>query len=102
MRDLFKVAQPRDAPAKSNLTFQSTVMKSSTPPAALPPKKSNPECAPIQSKSNWTDLLARTLDANCLVKSGCVHQSRKANENVKVTMRTLMPELQPEADPKIT
>ena len=99
MRDLFKVAQPREGPAKQNLTYQSSVIPKPSAPASQRPEMAQNTPS---SKANWTDLLARTLDANCLVKSGCAHQSRKVNENVKVTMRTLMPELQPESDPKIT
>lgn len=93
MQEAYRVSQPRKSPPKATLTYKSTVFAGPAEASGSAQKKPSAQCAPHFTKSNWNDLLARTMDANCLVKSGTVHQSRKVNENVKVTMRTLMPEL---------
>jgi hypothetical protein len=50
------------------------------------------------NRQNWDDLINRTINANDLINPKAQSDSRKLNENLKRTKRTLEPHLQEEAD----
>ena len=49
----------------------------------------------LTKPQNWEDLMARTLDANCMINPGSNCNQRRLKENLYKTKRTLQPELQP-------
>ena len=56
-------------------------------------------CTPynVYNPQNWNDLLERTFKVNSYNKQ--IHDGRE-KENLKCTLRTMHPELQPEVDNK--